>query len=135
MKRSYLLTVSLIFFLYGSAAAQQSFLVVHDDKNDPCRRFKMRVLVPVGLNSFNPSEKKSLGAIDYKIRVWNPCFQNEPQIALSMPSPTIPDVRTSIFSRKGLRVRFPFLEDGQKKSVGFFQAKPSWFWELKRYQR
>jgi hypothetical protein len=132
MKRSYLLTILLMLFLYGDAAAQQNFLVVHDDKNDPCRRFKMRILTPVGLASFNPSAKKPVGAVDYKMRVWNPCQQDEPQIALLTPSSTTPDKGGLIFSPKPSKVRFPFFENRQKKRVDFLPTEPPPFFNLRR---
>ncbi|HKS29831.1 MAG TPA: hypothetical protein VJS44_18555 [Pyrinomonadaceae bacterium] len=136
MKRSFLLALFLMLFFYGSAAAQQGFLVAQDDRDDPCSRFKMRVLVPTGLDTFKPSPERPADGVDYKIRMWNPCRRNEPQLALMTPTRTIPDARASIFSPKSYGVRFPFLENGQqKKSTGFFQFKPSQSWKLEQRQK
>lgn len=131
MKRSCLLIVSLVLLSCSSAVAQQSFLVVQDDRNEPCRRFKMRVLVPVGLDGLNPQAKRAVETVDYKMRVWNPCYQNEPQFALLTPSSAKPDTRASIFSPKSSKVPFPVFESSQKKPVDFFQPKPSWSWDLR----
>jgi hypothetical protein len=121
-----------MLFLYGNAPAQQNSLVVRDDRNDPCRHFKMRILTPVDLASFNSLAKKSIGAVDYKMRMWNPCYQEEQQIAVLVPSSTIPDRGGLIFSRKPSRVGFPFFEYRQKKGIDFLQTESPSFFNLMR---
>lgn len=124
MRQSYLLTIFLTLFLCSSAAAQQSVLVVHDDKNDPCRRFKMQILKPVGVASFKPLMKRPVDGVDYKMRVWNPCQQDEPQLVLHTPSPTTPDRGEFIFTPEPSKVRFQFFEYKERKLLDFLQTEP-----------
>jgi hypothetical protein len=77
-----------VLFCFGTVAAQ-GFLDEYKDKNDPCDRFKMRILMPVNNANHTLPIKKSEGGIDYKM-VWNPCPQNEPQTAY-VPRQLAPD--------------------------------------------
>jgi hypothetical protein len=92
----------------------------------------MRVLMPAGLASVKPLVNRTTGAVDYKMNIWNPCPQDEPQIALLTPSIPTPAMGESVFAPQSFRVRFPFLEDRQKKSIDLFQTKPPSFLDLRR---
>ena len=71
--------IYLVLFLSGPVAGQES-LVEYNDKNDPCERFKMRILMPV-TNAENKLRTKRIEVgIDPKM-VWNPCPDNKPQFA------------------------------------------------------
>jgi hypothetical protein len=71
--------IFLVLFMVGTVAAQES-LVENKDKNDPCNRFKMRILMPVDKADHRLATKWIEDGIDYKM-VWNPCPRIEPQFA------------------------------------------------------
>jgi hypothetical protein len=73
--------------LCGTVSAQQD-LVEYKEKDDPCARFKMRILVPGNHVDFKRRAEKLKDGIDYKM-VWNPCPQAEPQFAFApaVPAP------------------------------------------------
>lgn len=76
--------VVALAFLCGQAAAQQALpLTERDDRNDPCRRFKMRVLVPSG-PAADPLAKVPAPDIDPRI-VHDPCPEEVPQLATVQP--------------------------------------------------
>ena len=75
--------IVLLLTLCGSISAQQR-LVLHDDQNDPCRRFKMRILIPPDVVDRQLPVKRFSGGIDSKM-VWNPCSEATPQIASVFP--------------------------------------------------
>ena len=80
--------VFLVLFCIRTAAAQ-NFLAEYKNKNDPCARFKMRILMPFNnANHTSPIKKTEVG-MDHKM-IWNPCPQNEPQIAY-VPLQMAPD--------------------------------------------
>jgi len=83
MRHLSLSAVALVLALCGNAFAQQK-LVQHNDQNDPCGRFKIRILIPAEIDRELPV-KPFRGGVDSKM-VWNPCVK-EPQIAIA---PTIP---------------------------------------------
>ena len=74
----------VLAFLCGGAAAQQTPLVERDDRNDPCRRFKMRVLVPAE-PAADPMERRPAPGIDPGI-IRDPCRRDVPQLALAPPA-------------------------------------------------
>ncbi|HEX3082950.1 MAG TPA: hypothetical protein VHP99_00365 [Pyrinomonadaceae bacterium] len=63
----------------GNVFAQQR-LVRHDDRDDPCSRFKMRILTPADVVDRELPVKRFAEGIDSKM-VWNPCPTSGPQIA------------------------------------------------------
>ena len=132
MRHSRIHAIALTLSRCGSAAAQQGLLVRQDDSSDPCRRFKMRVLVPADLNGFKPFVKRPVEAVDYKMNVWNPCRQDEPQIALLTPSVPIQGMSANNFTSQSLKLRFPFLENKQKESFDLSQTRPPLFLDLGR---
>lgn len=82
MRHLSLSAVALVLAVCGNAFAQQR-LVQHNDQNDSCRRFKIRILIPADVDHELPV-KQFAGGVDSKM-VLNPCAK-EPQIALA---PTI----------------------------------------------
>jgi hypothetical protein len=85
MCRHWLYAIACALVLCGSAAAQRVELVERDDRDDPCRRFKMRVLVPAGQTDYKLLVKKPQEGVDPGM-VRNPCPRVEPQVASSPPS-------------------------------------------------
>lgn len=74
----------LLFVLAGPVFTQQD-LVRLDDELNPCRRFKMIVLVPADSTS-DKSARKPDDPVDPKM-VWNPCPQSDVQFAAIPTSP------------------------------------------------
>lgn len=79
MRQLSLSAVVLVLALCGNAFAQQK-LLLHDDQNDSCRRFKIRILIPADVDHELPA-KPFAGGVDSKM-VLNPCVK-EPQIAMT----------------------------------------------------
>ena len=80
-------TLGLIVFLLGICTpvfGQQTSLVVQDDRHDPCRRFKMRVLVPDD-TAKQIAERTAQNTIDQGM-IWNPCRANGVEIASVVPA-------------------------------------------------
>lgn len=82
MRLTRLSTAALVLiWYYGVAAAQQSVLVPKDERDDPCGRFRMRVLVPAeDENNYKLRVQQPSADIDPQI-VWNPCLRNESEVA------------------------------------------------------
>ena len=96
MKRFSLFAVAFILTLAASAAAQQTILVEHNDKNDPCARFKMRILVPADIGDRILPVREFSGGLDAKM-VWNPCGMEQVKIA-SIFSNVTPDKQGLLLS-------------------------------------
>ena len=88
MRAQSLTIVFLMLFCTGTVAAQDS-LHEYKDKRNPCDRFKMRVLMPFNNADHTLPIKKTEGGIDHNM-IWNPCPQDEPQVAY-VPLPVAPD--------------------------------------------
>ena len=78
MRLTWLCAIPLTLALYSPAAAQVSVtaeqvstLVEHDTAHDPCKKFKMRVLMPSDVGA-KPRSESPVGSPDPGI-VWNPC--------------------------------------------------------------
>lgn len=81
-----LAAVPLLCFC-GVAAAQQNLLTQRDDRNDPCRHFKLRILEPAGGVDYKLRVHKAPADIDPQME-WNPCLREEAPLALAAPAPT-----------------------------------------------
>jgi hypothetical protein len=79
MRLTPLRAITLALSLCGTAAAQVGTLVKHDTANDPCKKFRMRVLMPADAGTKQRSESP-VGPPDPGI-VWNPCRGDMIQIA------------------------------------------------------
>ena len=123
-----LYAISLVLSLCGTIAAQQA-LVEYKDKNDPCGRFKMRILVPAGNADFKLRDKKIEDEIDYKM-VWNPCLQPEQQFAFAPLQPA-PDRQGNFLVQRSFTFQFPTTKSGQKKQSGFLLPQHSSAFEFK----
>jgi hypothetical protein len=82
MRLTPLCAITLALSLCGTAAAQVGTLVKHDTANDPCKKFKMRVLMPADVGT-KPRLESTVGSPDPGI-VWNPCRGDVIQFA-AMP--------------------------------------------------
>ena len=112
--------IFLVVFLVGTVGAQES-LVEYNDKNDPCDRFKMRILMPVNNADYKLRTKKIEGGIDYKM-IWNPCPHNEPQFAF-VPLPLAPDWQGSFLGLRTFRFQYPMTNSGPKNRSEFQLAE------------
>jgi hypothetical protein len=81
MQHPSLSVIALVLALSANVSAQQR-LVRHNDQDDPCRRFKMRILIPADVVDRELPIKRFAGGIDSKM-VWNPCPRPLPQIAFA----------------------------------------------------
>ena len=112
--------IVLLLALCGSVLAQQR-LVLHDDRDDPCRRFKMLILIPDDVVDGELPVKRFAGGIDSQM-VWNPCDQAALQIASVFSNPGA-DRKDLLFPQlpfsfqRGTNERHP-------KSEGFLLASP-----------
>jgi hypothetical protein len=95
MRHLSLSVMGLTLVLCASAFAQQR-LIPHNDQNDSCGRFKMRILIPADVDHELPV-KPFAGGVDSKM-VRNPCAQ-ETQIAIA---PIIPPLKNdNLFPLRG----------------------------------
>lgn len=86
MRLTPLCAITLALSLCGTAVAQVGTLVRHDTANDPCKKFKMRVLMPSYVGT-QPRSESAVGSPDPGI-VWNPCREDVIQFAVVPFSPT-----------------------------------------------
>jgi len=122
---------ALVLALCGNIAAQQGLLVQHNDQDDPCGRFKMRILIPANVDDGILPAKKFSGGIDPGM-VWNPCANGAPQIAMLIYSPA-PD-GTNVLLSKPPFLRQPSTgENGQKPQEVFLGSPASPFPFPKRH--
>src|SRR5258708_8293951 len=112
MRQWSLCAICLVISLCGPASAQQD-LVEHKEKDDPCARFKMRILVPGNQVDFKRRAEKLKDGTDYKM-VWNPCPQAEPQFAFA-PSVPAPNRRGNFLMHLSFVFQFPPVQTGNKK--------------------
>jgi hypothetical protein len=122
--------IALLLALYGTVSAQQR-LVRHNDQDDPCRRFKMRILIPVDVVDHKLPGKRFARGFDSGM-VWDPCPKVGPQIAFvpSIPGAARKDV---VFPR----LPFSFQRgtaERQSKPEGFLLAPPRFTFPLKWQQ-
>lgn len=134
MRRLWLHAVAVGVALCGAAAAaQQHVLVVQDDTNDPCRRFKMRVLVPADRADDKLRAKKTAESIDRGM-AWNPCAQQELQLTLA-PPPALPDSGGGFLALPHFGLRPAPAESGRGKPAELLRPAPPSAFELMRRRR
>jgi hypothetical protein len=92
MRLTPLCAITLALSLCCAAAAQVGALVKHDTLNDPCKKFKMRVLMPADVSP-KPRLESPVGSPDPGI-VWNPCRGDVIQFA-AVPIIVTPEQGTS----------------------------------------
>ena len=78
-----LIAVVLVLFLTELGAAQKP-LVEYHDKNDPCNRFKMRILSPADNSADQKLRTNTFGEGNDSKMVWNPCPHDQPQFAFQL---------------------------------------------------
>ncbi len=74
------LVIAFVLASSGSVLTQQQLLIQHNDANDPCARFKMRILIPADVADHKLPVKEFTEGIDSKM-VWNPCGKERLQLA------------------------------------------------------
>jgi hypothetical protein len=89
MRRYLSLTILFLVLSCTGTVAAQDFLDEYKDENNPCDRFKMRILMPFNNADHTLPIKKTAGGIDHKM-IWNPCLQSETQFAY-VPLQLAPD--------------------------------------------
>ena len=77
--------IAFVLASSGSALSQQRLLIQHNDANDPCRQFKMRILIPADVADHKLPAREFAGGIDSKM-VWNPCAMESLQLAFGPPT-------------------------------------------------
>ena len=108
--------VAFVLASCGSVLSQQRLLVQHNDVNDPCGRFKMRILIPVDVVDHKLPAKEFAGGIDSKM-VWNPCSKEGLQLALG-PAISFPATNEGILPE--LPFSFQHRDNRSRKQVLFF---------------
>lgn len=95
--------IALVLAFCGSVAPQPGRLVQHNTKDDPCGRFKMRIVVPANVDDQILPVKSFSGGVDAGM-VWNPCTNGEPQIATTFSNST-PEGTRFLFSKSAFPVQ------------------------------
>jgi len=95
MRRPSFFVIAFLLALSTNVLAQPQ-LVKHNDQGDPCRRFKISILIPPEVVDRELPVKSFAGGIDSKM-VWSPCPTSMPQIAVA---PFISPNRNNILFRK-----------------------------------
>lgn len=125
MRQLSLYAICLVVTLCGTVSAQQN-LVEYKERDDPCARFKMRILVPGDHVDFKLRAEKLKDGIDYKM-VWNPCPQAEPQLAF-VPAVPEPNRRGNFLMQRSFGFQFSTAKSENKKHAEFpFRQQPSPF--------
>ena len=114
---------ALALALCGNITAQQVLLVQHDDKNDPCGRFKMRILIPANVDDGILPAKKFAGGIDPGM-VWDPCTNGAPQIAMLIYNPA-PHATSVLLSKSPFPGQLFTGQDRQRKPEEVFLGSPA----------
>ena len=70
------LVIAFVLASSGSVLAQQQLLIRHNDANDPCARFKMRILIPAYVADHKLPVKEFTEGNDSKM-VWESLCQGE----------------------------------------------------------
>ena len=71
MRKQILLAIAFALSFGGEALAQQAAFIVQDERFEPCRAFKMKVLIPADSNR-DISRRKPVNSLDPKM-IFNPC--------------------------------------------------------------
>jgi hypothetical protein len=122
MKTHYLLAALFLLTLSTPAFSQQNF-VLQDDTNEPCRMFKMRVLIPVNtVGKREVNVAASAESVDRKM-VWNPCPRISTNVAKVHVEPSLQNGNNYVlFEFDKLERRLEFLRP--KSGAPAFWVKP-----------
>ena len=127
MRHFSLSTIALVLALCSSVLSQQRF-VAHNDQDDPCRRFKMRILIPDVIDRTLPA-KSFAGGIDSKM-VLDPCSEPGRQIAFVFSGPAL-DRQDLGFPMHPPSFRRGFGENEKKGPGEFLLLRPKSAFQLK----
>jgi hypothetical protein len=117
-------SLSAIWFVLSFAAtvSAQQGLVQYQDKDDPCARFKMRILVPADRAGVKLRAQKPKDGIDSLI-VRNPCPSPEPQFAFEL-SKRPPAHAANFLTPGSLGLSYATPKSGKKQSAEFPFPQP-----------
>jgi hypothetical protein len=118
MRRPSFSVIALLLALSTNVLAQQ--LVQHSDKDDPCHRFKIRILIPSEVVDRELPVKSFAGGLDSRM-VWSPCPTSMPQIAAA---PYVSPNRNNILFRKSPLSFQTTPAEQPRKLEEFFLAPP-----------
>ena len=113
MRQFSLCVLFLGLSLCGTVSAQEA-LVEHQEKDDPCAPFKMRILVPGNHLDFR---RKPTDELDYKM-VWNPCPQAKPQFVFALVEPPPQRLGDSL-TRRSVGFQFPKVTNRKRLQAEF----------------
>lgn len=116
MRQFSLYAICLALCLCGTVLTQHP-LVEYKENDDPCARFKMRILVPGNYLAVKRRAQNNNNGIDHKM-VWNPCPQPEPLFALA-PFEQPRDRLRKLPLSESSGVQMSTVKSGQKKQAGF----------------
>ena len=106
--RLFSLSAIVLVLALGHSVLCQQRLVVHNDRDDACGRFKIRILTPPDVDERILPAKSFAGGIDSRM-VWDPCREDRPQIVFGHLAPG-PGMKDSGMPVPPLPVRGSFLE-------------------------
>jgi len=134
MRRYLSLTILFLVLSCTGTVAAQDFLDEYKDENNPCDRFKMRILMPFNNADHTLPIKKTAGGIDHKM-IWNPCLQSEPQFAY-VPLQLAPDWQRNLSAQPTSRFWTVITNIGAKNQSEFsstqFPAEFRFKWSHKQ---
>jgi len=134
MRRYLSLTILFLVLSCTGTVAAQDFLDEYKLENNPCDRFKMRILMPFNNADHTLPIKKTAGGIDHKM-IWNPCLQSEPQFAY-VPLQLAPDWQRNLSAQPTSRFWTVITNIGAKNQSEFsstqFPAEFRFKWSLKQ---
>ncbi|HKO96601.1 MAG TPA: hypothetical protein VJU86_06405 [Pyrinomonadaceae bacterium] len=125
MRQFSLNAICLALTLCGTVSPQQALVEV-EEKDNPCARFKMRILVPGNHVDFKLRVKKPTDGIDSRM-VWNPCPGPEPQFAFA-PDEWSPDRPGGFLVQRSFGFQPSTVTSGKQRRPEFqFRQLPSPF--------
>src|SRR5262245_3984828 len=107
----------------------QQKLTTHNDSDDPCKRFKIRILVPAEVADHKLPFESPRTELDPKI-IWNPCEAHERSTALLLSTPKSPlmdGIKPQPFLLSSRPAKtdksLPFLFGSEQPAFNFFKRQ------------